>query len=72
MIQRLFFDGIHGEAAGAAVTGHDDLVVKVLSDETKAALLIVQFTEPGTQVALNPAIVQGMPVAIATVSDVIL
>jgi hypothetical protein len=33
MIQRLFLDRIDGKAAGATVTGHNDLIVQVLAYE---------------------------------------
>jgi len=63
MIQRLLFDRINGKAAGAAVTGHHNLVVQILPDEAQASLAFVHLAKSGTKIALYATIVQDMPVA---------
>ncbi len=62
MVQRFLFDRINRKAAGAAVTGHHNPVVQILSDEAQAALAFVQFAKSGAKIALHPAIGQNMPI----------
>jgi hypothetical protein len=57
MVQRFLFDGINRKTAGAAVTGHYDLIVQILPDKAQAALAFVHLAKSRTKIALNPAIV---------------
>lgn len=47
MIERFLFYGVYTETAGTSVAGHNDLLVQILTDETEAALLVVQLAESG-------------------------
>jgi hypothetical protein len=38
MVERLFFDWVNSKSAGTPITGHDNLVIQVLSDKTQALL----------------------------------
>jgi hypothetical protein len=63
MVQGFLFDWINGKPAGAAVTGHDNLIVQILPDETQAALVFVQLAKSRAEIALNTPIFQLVPIA---------
>jgi hypothetical protein len=62
MIQRLFFNRIHAETAGATIGGQNDLILPAFAHETEALLPLLEFAKPWTEVALNPAVIQLVPV----------
>jgi hypothetical protein len=62
MIQRLFLDRIHAEAAGAPVRSQDDLILPAFAHKAQALLLLLELAEPGTEVALDTAVIQLVPV----------
>jgi hypothetical protein len=63
MIERFFFDRVYTEAAGAAIGSQDNRIVVSGTDEAKAALAFAQLAIPGTDIALQPAIIDPVPVA---------
>src|ERR1700680_4350250 len=63
MVEWLLFDRVNTETARAAVAGERDLVVLAGPHEADAALAVVELAPPGAQVALDPALVQAVPVA---------
>ncbi len=70
MIQRLFLDGIDAEAAGAAVGCQDDFVICTSAHETESALAVPELTKAGTKVALQPAVINLVPVASRYANDI--
>jgi hypothetical protein len=62
MIQRLFFNRIHAETAGAPIGGQDDLILPAFAYEAEALLPLLEFAEPRTEVALDTAVIQPVPV----------
>src|SRR5262245_23952593 len=61
MIQRLFFDGIDGEAGGCAVAERIEFAADVLADVTETGLVFAQATETRTEGAEYPSIVFCLP-----------
>jgi hypothetical protein len=70
MIQWLFLDGIDAEAAGAAVGCQDDFVICTSAHETESALAVPELTKAGTKVALQPAVINLVPVASRYTHDI--
>jgi hypothetical protein len=62
MIQRLLLNRVHAETAGSPVRGQDDLILQAFAHETKALLPFLKFAKPRTEVALDPAVIQLVPV----------
>src|SRR5690349_469452 len=62
MVERFLLDRIDAETRRAAVTGQHDLVVHAAPDETEAPLALVQPAVSRTDVALDAAVREGMPV----------
>jgi hypothetical protein len=62
MIQRLFLNRVHAETAGSPIRGQDDLILPAFAHETQALLPLLEFAEPGTEVALDTAIIQLVPI----------
>ena len=62
MIQGFFFDGIDAKAAGAAITGQYDSIIVAGAHETQSLLAFVELAVTGTDIALDAAILQLMPV----------
>lgn len=62
MVERLFLDRIDTESARASVAGELHLIVKSAADETQATLSLVKFACAWTYIALDPAVVQSVPV----------
>ena len=63
MIQRFFFNRVNAEAAGATVSGQDDFIALARPHKAEALLAIAQFAEARTDIALDPAVFQRMPIA---------
>src|SRR5690606_22546874 len=63
MVQRLLLDGIDTEPAGASVAGEHHCTVDARAHEAQAALALLHPACPRTQVALDPAVSERMPVA---------
>ena len=63
VIERLFLDRVDAKAARATVRGQDDLAVEATPHETQAALSLSQLTKAGTEIALNPVVIQAVPIA---------
>jgi hypothetical protein len=63
VIQRLLLDRVDAKAAGPPVGRQQHLVIAVGSHEAEPALARVQFAVPGAKVALQPAVLQPVPVA---------
>jgi hypothetical protein len=62
MIQRLFLNRVHAETAGSPIGRQDDLILPAFAHETEALLPLLEFAEPRTEVALDPAVIQLVPV----------
>jgi hypothetical protein len=62
MIQRLFLNRIHAETAGAPVRGQDDPILPAFAHEAQALLPFLKGAKPRTEVALDPAVIQLVPV----------
>lgn len=56
MVQRLLFNGINAEAAGAPVREQGDLLVLAAADKAETTLSLSELAESGTQIALDPAV----------------
>ena len=63
MIEGLLFDGIDAEAAGASVAGEDHRALVAGADEAEPGLALLDMTVAGAEVALDPAVIQPVPVA---------
>jgi hypothetical protein len=63
MIQRFLFNRINSKTTGPTITGHDKLVIQILPDEAQTTLVFVQLAKPRTEIALNTAIIQAVPIA---------
>jgi hypothetical protein len=63
MVQGFLFDRVNRKTAGAAVTGHNNLVIQILPHKAEAALAFVQFAEPGAHITLDALIFQFVPIA---------
>lgn len=62
MIQRLFLNRVHAEAAGSPVRGQDDLILSAFAHEAQTLLPFLEFADPWTEVALDAAVIQAVPV----------
>ncbi len=62
VVERLLLYRIDAEAAGAAVGREDDLLVLAHADEAHAALTLPQPTEPRTEIALHPSVLELVPI----------
>ena len=62
MIQRLLFNGIDTEAARSAIGIEFDLAALDAAHETQAALALVHAAFARTDVALNAAVFESVPV----------
>jgi len=62
MVKRFLLDRINAEAAGTTVGGQNDLIVLIGTHETETMLAFVQLAEAGTEIALDPAILQPVPI----------
>jgi len=60
--ERLLLDRIDAEPAGASVAGELHLVVNPAADEAQSALALVKFAGARTYVALDPPVVEVVPV----------
>ena len=63
MVEGFLFNRINAETAGPAVAGEHDLAVVAAAHEAQALLALVQLAEAGTDIALDPAIIEDVPVA---------
>ena len=63
MVERLLLDGIHAEAARAAIGGEDDPVALAGANEAEAALALVERAVARAEVALDAAVAERVPVA---------
>ena len=63
VVQGLLFDGIDAEARGSPVGGEHHLSPLAPPDEAEASLPFPQPTETGTEIALNPAVFETVPIA---------
>src|SRR5690242_2054601 len=62
MVERFLLDRVDAEPTRPAVAGEHDLVVESGADEAQAALALTQFAGTRTDIALDPAVVEAMPV----------
>jgi hypothetical protein len=62
MVEGLFLDGVHAEPAGTPISRQYDLVIVTGAHEAKPLLAFVQLAIAGTDIALDAAVVQGVPV----------
>src|SRR5512147_2665890 len=62
MIQRLFLNRVHTETAGSPIGSQDDLMLPAFAHEAEALLPLLELAEPGTEVALDTAVIQPVPV----------
>src|SRR5262249_42348568 len=63
VIERLLLDRVDAEAARAPVAREHDLAVLAGADEAEAALALPQLAGARADVALDPAVVEAVPVA---------
>ena len=69
MVERFFFDGIDAKAGGAAIGRQNDLVVLTHTDKAESPLAVMQAAIARTDVALDAAIVEFMPVSAGEIHD---
>ncbi|MCH9023123.1 MAG: hypothetical protein IID32_10225 [Planctomycetes bacterium] len=69
MVERFFFDGIDAKAGRAAIGCQDDLVVLTHTDKAESPLAVMQATIARTDVALDAAIVEFMPVSAGEIHE---
>jgi hypothetical protein len=62
VVQGLFLDGVHTEAGGSSIGGEHHLIAYPLTDEAGTALAVIEAAVAGTEVALDAAVLQPMPV----------
>ena len=62
MKKRLFLNRVDTKTGRAAVGGQNDLIVLIGTHETQTMLAFVQLAEAGTEIALDPAILQPVPI----------
>src|SRR6516162_5126196 len=62
VVERLLLDRIDAEPARASVACELHLVVDPAADEAESALALVKFAGAGTYVALDPPVVEAVPV----------
>ena len=62
MIERFLFDGVHAIATRAAIGSQNNASAVVGSHEAHTLLAFVQLTGPRANIALNSAIIEGMPI----------
>jgi len=63
VVERLLLDRVDAEPRGAAVGGQHHVVAFAHPDETGAPLAVAELAVARAQVALDPAVVEGVPVA---------
>ena len=63
MVERLLLDGVHAEARRAAITRQHDLVLDATPDEAQPPLALVQLAGARTDIALDPAVGEVVPVS---------
>lgn len=61
MIEWFFLDRVDAEAAGAAISGQYEFIAGSGADKTKPPLPFMKTAKPGTQVTLQPAVVERVP-----------
>ena len=69
MIEWFFFDRVDAEAAGAAIGGQNEFIAGSGADKTKPPLPFMKTAKSGTQVTLQPAVVERVPKAAWTAVD---
>jgi hypothetical protein len=62
VVEGLLLDGIDTEAAGEAISIQYDLILPVFPHVTEPLLTRLQLTVAGTEIALNPAVWEFVPV----------
>jgi hypothetical protein len=63
VVERLLFDRVDAETAGAPVGRQHQFLAAVRADEAQPALPVVQLAEPRAKVTLQPAVIEAVPVA---------
>ncbi len=63
MIKGLFLDGIDAKAAGTAIGCQHNFVIRARADESESALTFSEPAEAGTDVTLQPTVVDLVPVS---------
>ena len=63
MIEWLFLYRVDAEAAGTAIGGQNEFIVGSGADKTKPPLPFMKTAKSGTQVTLQPAVVERAPIA---------
>jgi len=63
MIEWLFLYRVDTETAGTAIGGQNEFIVGSGADKTKPPLPFMKTAKPGTQVTLQPAVVERVPKA---------
>ena len=71
MVERLLLYWVDAKAAGAAIGGQHDLVVRPGTHETQAALPFMEPAEAGAKVTLQTAVVNRVPVAARSTFDAV-
>lgn len=69
MIEWLFLYRVDAEAAGTAIGGQYDIVLAAGANKTKPPLPFMKAAKPGTQVTLQPAVVERVPKAAGSAVD---
>jgi hypothetical protein len=62
MIQRLFLDRVHAEAAGSPVRGQDDPILPTFAHVAQTLLPLLERAKPRTEIALDAAVIQPVPI----------
>ena len=63
MVQRFFLDRVYTKAGRPPVADQFDLAIEALANITNSPLTLAQATVPRTEVTLNAAIIEEMPVS---------
>jgi hypothetical protein len=62
MIQRLFLNRVHAEAAGSPVRSQDDLILPPFAHEAQTLLPLLELAKPLAEITLNAAVIQPVPI----------
>jgi hypothetical protein len=63
MIERFLFNGVNAKPAGTTIAGQYNFPFVATTHKAQTLLAFMQFAIARTDIALNPAIIEGMPMA---------
>jgi hypothetical protein len=62
VVKWFLFNRINAESTGTAIGGQDNLPILASTHKAQSTLPFVQFAVPRAEVALNPAVIEQMPI----------